>query len=100
MVSMVLGGSLALVGIAGIILFFVTPAAFRYELAMVFFGVIGGSIFFDTLKKRYFFEVEGSKGMNRLVFTKKAQKSDIDNFCNHVRTTYKYQINDEAERGG
>jgi hypothetical protein len=99
MVSMVLGGSLALVGIAGIILFFVKPSGFRYELGMAFFGVIGGSIVFDTLKVRYFLEVEGNKGISRLVFSKKAQKSEIDNFCNQVRTTYKYEITDEAERG-
>jgi hypothetical protein len=87
-----------LVGIAGIILFFVTPAGFRYELGMIFFGAIGGSIIFDTLKERYFFEVEGSKGMNRLVFTKKVQKSDLDKFCSDVRTAYKYQISDETDR--
>jgi len=96
-VSMVIGTLLALIGMAGIILFFVSPAGFRYELGMVFFGIIGGSIIFDTLKERYFLEIEGSKGLNRLVLSKNAKRSDIDEFCNKVRPTYKYQIMDDAQ---
>jgi hypothetical protein len=98
MVSLVLGGSLALIGIAGIVLFCITPAGFRYELAMLFFGVIGGSIVFDTMKVRYFLEVEGSKGINRLVFSKNAKKDEIDRFCNNVRTSYKYHVSDETDK--
>jgi hypothetical protein len=95
-VSMAIGGVLALIGVAGVILFFISAAGFRYEVGMVFFGIIGGSIIFDTLKERYFLEVEGSKGLNRLVLSKNAKRSDIDEFCNKVRTIYKYQITDDV----
>jgi hypothetical protein len=52
---------------------------------------------FDTLKKRYFFEVHKKKGTCRLVLSKKAQKKDVQDFCDKVRLIYKYEITDSTQ---
>ena len=91
-VSMSIGIVLALVGVFGLLEFVAVPRGYRYELGMVVLGAIGGSLIFDVLKQRYFLEVNQRKGTRRLVFSKKAQKKEIDDFCKDVRTIYKYQI--------
>jgi hypothetical protein len=96
-VSLTIGILLALVGVWGIIACLNPAKENRYYLGLVALGIFGGSIIFDTFKKRYFLEVEKKIDMCRLVFSKKAQKSDINDFCNKVRTTYKYEITDAAQ---
>jgi hypothetical protein len=83
-----------LVGVFGLVEFFAAPRGYRYELAMVAFGLIGCSLIFDALKKRYFFEVLKKKGTCRLVFSKHVQKNDLQEFCQKVRTFYKYDLTD------
>ncbi len=94
--TMSIGVVLALTGVFGLTEFIVAPRGFRYELGMVAFGLVGGSMIFDTLKKRYFFEVHKKKGTCRLVLSKNAQKKDIQEFCDKVRLIYKYEITDSA----
>ncbi len=94
MASISIGVVLGLVGIFGLIEFFIAMKGYRYELAMVAFGIVGGSLIFDALKQRYFLEVDKKKGMCRLVFSKDVKRSDIDDFCNKARTNYGYQITD------
>jgi hypothetical protein len=94
--TMSIGVVLALIGILGLSEFIVAPRGFRYELGMVAFGLIGGSMIFDALKKRYFFEVHKKKGTCRLVLSKNAQKKDIQDFCEKVRLFYKFEIMDSA----
>jgi hypothetical protein len=95
--TMSIGVVLALVGIFGLTKFIVAPRGFRYELGMFAFGLIGGSMIYDTLKKRYFFEVHKRKGNCRLVLSKNAQEKDIREFCDKVRLIYKYEITDSTQ---
>ena len=95
--SMTLGIVFALIGIFGIVEFFLAMGGYRYELGMVAFGIIGGSMIFDTLKERYFLEIDKKTGLCRLVFSKEAKKDEVVEFCNKVRTTYNYQINDDIQ---
>ena len=95
-ISISIGTVFALVGVFGLVEFFVATRGYRYELGMVAFGLIGGSLIFDALKQRFFFEVYKKKGICRLVFSKHAQKTDIQDFCKKVRTIYKYDITDIA----
>jgi hypothetical protein len=95
--SMTIGIFLALAGIFGLIESFNPAKENRYYLGLVALGIFGGSIIFDTLKKRYFLEVNKKNDMCRLVFSKKAKKSEIDEFCNKVRATYKYEITDGVQ---
>jgi hypothetical protein len=95
-VSLAIGVILALVGVFGIVDFFLAPGGIRYQLGMLALGIVGGSLIFDTLKERYFFEVDKKNGMCRLVFPKKAKKEDIDNFCNDARAIFNYHIHDAA----
>jgi len=90
--SLSVGVIFALVGVFGLIEFIIATRGYRYELGMVAFGIIGGSLIYDALKQRYFLEVQSSKGTRRLVLSKKAQISDIRTFCQSVRTIYKYDI--------
>ena len=86
---------MALVGLFGLIEFvFINMRGYRYEIGMMLFGAIGGSIIFDTLKERYFLEIDSKAGPRRLVFSKQVQRKDIDEFCNKVGTVYNYQITD------
>jgi hypothetical protein len=96
LVSLTIGILLGIVGIAGIILLFLPGKGNRYYLGLVALGVIGGSLIFDTLKERYFLEVEKKNDICRLVFSKNAKKSEIDDFCKKVGTAYSYQIIDDV----
>jgi hypothetical protein len=93
-ISISIGAVLALVGIFGLVEFFIATRGYRYELGMVAFGLIGSSLIFDALKKRYFLEVYKKKGTCRLVLSKHAKKTDIQDFCQKVRSIYKYDITD------
>jgi len=86
--SMAVGGILAVLGIYSLVELFIAPALFRYEIGLAAFGLIGCSMIYDALKKRYFFEVQKKKGHARLVFSGKAQLSEIQEFCRSVRETY------------
>jgi hypothetical protein len=97
-VSMSLGVVFAIVGVAGLVEFILAPRGYRYELAMVAFGLIGASFINDALKQRYFLEVHGKKGVRRLILSKHAEQSAVQDFCNKVRTIYEYDIaNQEPE---
>jgi len=91
-----LGVVFALIGVFGLVEFIIAPRGYRYELAMVAFGIIGGSLIHDALKQRYFIEVQSAKGPRRLVFSKHAQRNDLQTFCQNIRTTYKYDIPADA----
>ena len=93
--SLSIGVVLALVGVFGLIEFIRVPRLYRYELGMAVFGALGGSLIYDALKARFYLEVTRKKGMSRLVFSKKASRSEINNFCLSVRANYAYQIADE-----
>src|SRR5262249_40463974 len=94
--SISIGIVLALVGVAGVVEFFRAMRGYRYELGMMAFGVIGGSMIFDTLKERYYFEVRGTRGMSRLILSKGVQRAEVEDFCNNVRILYGYQVTKAA----
>lgn len=98
--SIGIGGVLALAGLLGLVKFCVAPGGYRYELGLVAFGLIGASMIFDTFKERYFLEVEQKKGPCRLIFSKGAQKGEIDDLCNKIKATYQYPIADETRTNG
>ena len=91
-VSMSIGIILALAGVFGLVEFCMAPRGFRYELGLVAMGIIGGSIIFDSLKERYFLEVQRKSGMCRMVFSKGCSRGDIESFCNDVRSRYGHKI--------
>jgi hypothetical protein len=91
-VSISIGIAFVIVGAFGLAEFVLAPRGYRYELAMVAFGLIGGSLIHDAVKQRYFLEVYNKKGTRRLVLTKHARKNSVKEFCNNVRTIYKYEI--------
>jgi len=93
-VSLTIGTLFVLVGILGIIEFIRSMRGYRYEIGMMAFGAIGGTIIFDALKERYFLEVHLKNDVRRLVFSKKAQKSEIDDFCQQASAIYKYRISE------
>jgi hypothetical protein len=93
-VSLTIGTAFAVVGILGIIEFFLAMRGWRYEIGMMALGAIGGTIIFDALKERYFLEVHSKNDVRRLVFSKNAQKKEIDDFCDQVSAIYKYQISE------
>jgi hypothetical protein len=92
--SMSIGLILVLVGLAGLVEFFLAMQGYRYELGMMAFGILGGSMVHDTLKQRYFLEVQKTKGMARLVFSKNALREGVQDFCKNVTATYGHQITD------
>jgi hypothetical protein len=94
--SIAIGGIFTLVGIFGLVEFFIATRGYRYELAMMAFGVIGASLIYDALKQSYFFEVQCAKDSRRLVLSKHARRSDIEAFCQDVRKHYGYDITDAA----
>jgi hypothetical protein len=93
-ISLSIGIGLSLVGVFGLIEMVEAPGGFRYELAMAAFGVVGGSMIFDTLKQRFFFEVQKKQDVSRLVLSKSAQKKEVQDFCQQLRSIYKYDITD------
>ena len=94
LVSLAIGIVFMLIGAFGLVYLFLAPRAFRYELAMMVFGFIGGTIIFDVLKQRYFIEVRRPKGLGRLVFSKNAQPAGLRDFCQLVGSVYGHQIKD------
>lgn len=94
MVSLLIGGALALLGLAGLVELIIAPRGWRYELGMIFFGLIGGSLVFDATKRRYFLEIHKAKGVCRLVFTRQASRQEVQDFCEKIRGEYKYNINE------
>ena len=95
-VSLSIGVVLALIGLFGLFEFFTVPRGYRYELAMMALGAFGVSIIFDSLKQRYFLEVNKKKDVCRLIFSKHVQKKEIDDFCVQVTAQYNWQIVDDA----
>jgi hypothetical protein len=93
-VSLVIGGVMGLLGIIGFVELFLAPRGLRYELGMIFFGLIGGSLIFDATKKRYFLEVHKAKGDCRLVFSRQVSRQEVQDFCEKVRNAYKYDISE------
>lgn len=96
LLSISVGAVLVVVGIFGMIELCRTPSGFRYEIGMLAFGVVGGSLVFDALKLRFFFEVQKKKGVCRLVLSKHARKKDILEFCEKVISIYNYNITNAA----
>ena len=94
LVSLAIGIGFTLIGGFGLVYLCLAPRAFRYELAMMVFGCIGGTIIFDVLKQRYFIEVRRPKGLGRLVFSKNARPEGLREFCRQVETVYGHQIKD------
>jgi len=92
--SLFIGFNLGLAGIVGLFEFLLAPAGFRYESGLVALGLIGGSVIFDTLKQRFFIEIHRRNGAMRVVLSKQAQKSDLQDFCARVGAIYKYDITD------
>jgi hypothetical protein len=97
-VSLSIGIIFALIGLFGLVEIFWATRGWRYEIGMMLLGAIGGSIIFDTLKQRYFLEVNKKSGITRLVFSKAAQKVEIQDFCGKVGTIYKYEVTDNLTR--
>ena len=93
-VSLLIGGVLGLLGLAGLVELFLAPRGLRYELGMIVFGLIGGSLIFDATKKRYFLEVYKAKGDSRLVFSREASRQEVQDFCEKIRNAYKYDISE------
>lgn len=90
--ALTIGTLFALVGVFGLIEFIRAPRGYRYEIGMLVFGAIGGTIIFEALRERHFLEVETKNGVRRLVFSKNAQKSEIDTFCQQARNSYNHSI--------
>jgi len=93
-VSLLIGGVLGLLGLAGLVELLLSPRGYRYESGMIFFGLVGGSLIFDATKKRYFLEVHKTKGDCRLIFSRRASRTEVQNFCEKVRSAYKYDISE------
>jgi len=92
LVSLTIGIICALIGLFGLLEIFWATRVWRYEIGMMVLGVIGVSLIFDTLKQRYFLEVHKKNGTSRLVFSRKAQKDALENFCREVKTVYRVDI--------
>jgi hypothetical protein len=92
--SISIGALFAVVGVFGLVKFFVATRGYRYELAMIAFGIIGVSLIYDALKQSYFFDVQCTKDSRRLVLSKHAQKNEIETFCQDIRKNYGYDISD------
>ncbi len=90
--TLCIGSALLLVGFWGLAAFLESPAGFRYEIGAMGMGAIGGSLIFDTLKKRYFFEVRAKGQARRLVLSKRAQLSELVDFCSQVEEKYELRI--------
>lgn len=97
LVSLLLGIALLLVGAFGLYDLIVHPAGFRYESAMIAFGILGGSFIFDVMKLRYYLDVHRPKETSKLVFTKNADRKDILTFCEQLRLLFKCEITDKTE---
>jgi hypothetical protein len=94
--TMSVGIVLMMIGIFGLVELIRAPQGFRYELGLVAFGLVGVSMVFDSLKQRFFLEVQKKKGMCRLVLSKNAQKKDIHDFCEKLKSIYNYEVTDAS----
>jgi hypothetical protein len=94
--SISVGAIFVLIGVFGLVEFFIATRGYRYELAMMVFGAIGATLIYDALKQGYFFEVQCAKNSRRLVLSKHAQKNDIETFCQDIRKIYGYDITNAA----
>jgi hypothetical protein len=101
LLTFLLGAILVPIGIYGVVDLFLRPAGLRYEMAMAAFGLIGGSLIFDTLKQRYFLEVSHGGEISRLIFSKNAAQGQVREFCARATETHGYAITDQTmETGG
>jgi hypothetical protein len=80
-VSISIGIVLTLVGVFGLVEFFAAPRGYRYELAIVAFGLIGCSLIFDALKKRYFLKCLKKKALADWCFQSMSRKMTSKNFA-------------------
>ncbi|HEV7405417.1 MAG TPA: hypothetical protein VGO11_20910 [Chthoniobacteraceae bacterium] len=94
LLTLTAGLLLAAVGVLGIVQFGVSPKGIRWELGMVALGGLGASMIYDTLKQRYFLAVHQRKLDSHLVFSKRAQREEIQAFCDRIREVYRYDIHD------
>jgi len=90
--TLAMGLGLAAAGVAGLFEFAIAPGGYRYELGLVALGAVGGSLIFDTLKKRFFLEIQKKRGVCRLVLSKNTRKAAVQEFCRQIRTVYQYEI--------
>ena len=98
--AIITGGTLSLVGVFGVAALIMAPREYSVELALVLLGMIGGFMLAEALKTRFFLDVEQKKGFCRLVFSKHAELKDIREFCEQVKTVYRYKIADESVPAG
>jgi hypothetical protein len=94
-VSLLIGMVFTLVGVFGLIELIIATRSWRFDIGLMFLGVIGLSLIFDSIKQRYFFEVHKSKGLCRLVFSKSASLAEIQNYCAKIKEAYCYKITEE-----
>jgi hypothetical protein len=93
--SISIGIVLAVIGIVGLVEFFRAMQGYRYELGMIAFGIIGGSMIFDAFKKRLFLEVHAKNGLSRLVLSKNARRNELQEFCSKIQSEYGFPIAEE-----
>jgi hypothetical protein len=79
-----IGIGLSLVGIFGLIEMAEAPSGIRYELGMVAFGIVGGSMIFDTLKQRFFSRCKRNK-MCPGWFSQKMRKKGSSGFLPTIK---------------
>ena len=79
--SLSIGLALAVAGMGGLYWFVVSPGGWRYELGLAAMGVIGGSVVFDTMKQRFYFEVHKRSGARRLILSKQLKNSRCETFA-------------------
>jgi hypothetical protein len=95
LVSLLIGLVFTLVGVFGLIELIIATRSWRFDIGLMFLGVIGLSLIFDSIKQRYFFEVHKSKGHCRLFFSKSASLSEIQNYCAKIKEAYPYEMLEE-----
>jgi len=100
LLTLLLGTILVPIGVYGVVDLFLRPAGLRYEMAMAAFGLIGGSLIFDTLKQRYFLEVFHGRETSRLIFSGNATQEQVRAFCARAAETHGYAITDQTPETG
>ncbi|CAN5828501.1 hypothetical protein BH09VER1_BH09VER1_42200 [soil metagenome] len=80
------------IGAYGLIECLFSPAGFRYEIGLIALGIIGGSLIYDTLKKRYFLEVHHRKEISRLICSRHATRQGVTDFVARIEAAYQYKI--------
>jgi len=94
--TIVVGSAVTLAGGYGVAALIVAPQAYRVELGLVVLGIVGIFMLAQAQKTRFFLDVEQKKGFCRLVFSKRAEMKDVREFCDQVKTVYRYKITDES----